>query len=86
VAASIRLGSENSFDFLPIRLPSDKKSLETHPQRGRSRPFVNPSLSEMKTLGKGCLAGWIANKWGGGCLGTIILFIIAYWLLTQVFG
>ena len=38
----------------------------------------------MQTLGKGCLAGWVANKWGGGCLGTIVLFFIVYWLLGYV--
>lgn len=27
------------------------------------------------------LAGIAAWKWGGGCLGTIIVFLIAYWLL-----
>lgn len=34
----------------------------------------------LKTL----LAGAAAWKWGGGCLGTILVFIIAYWLLGQV--
>lgn len=38
----------------------------------------------MKTLGKGCLAGWAANKLGGGCLGTIIVFLIVYYLLGYV--
>ena len=38
----------------------------------------------MNTLGKGCLAGWVANKWGGGCLGTIVLFFIVYYLLGYV--
>ncbi|MBA9074999.1 hypothetical protein GGR22_003176 [Flavobacterium gossypii] len=30
---------------------------------------------------KTILAGWGAKKLGGGCLGTIILFFIIYWLL-----
>ncbi|PKW20592.1 hypothetical protein CLV50_2752 [Flavobacterium lindanitolerans] len=30
---------------------------------------------------KTLLAGWGAKKLGGGCLGTIILFFILYWLL-----
>ncbi|MEZ0006445.1 hypothetical protein ABH942_001815 [Flavobacterium sp. 28YEA47A] len=30
---------------------------------------------------KTLLAGWGAKKLGGGCLGTIILFFIIYWLL-----
>ncbi|RZS65044.1 hypothetical protein EV199_5798 [Pseudobacter ginsenosidimutans] len=27
------------------------------------------------------LAGAAAWKWGGGCVGTILLFIFFYWLL-----
>jgi hypothetical protein len=27
------------------------------------------------------IAGYAAWKWGGGCLGTIALFVIIYWLL-----
>ncbi len=30
---------------------------------------------------RGGLAGLGAMKWGGGCFGTIIVFIILYWLL-----
>lgn len=30
---------------------------------------------------KTILAGWGAKKLGGGCLGTIILFFVIYWLL-----
>lgn len=27
------------------------------------------------------LAGYAAWRWGGGCLGTIIVFVLVYWLL-----
>ena len=27
------------------------------------------------------LAGAAAYKWGGGCLGGIVVFILVYWLL-----
>jgi hypothetical protein len=27
------------------------------------------------------LAGYGAYKWGGGCLGTIVVFLLIYWLL-----
>ncbi|MEO6070750.1 MAG: hypothetical protein ABIP31_09430 [Chitinophagaceae bacterium] len=27
------------------------------------------------------IAGWGARKLGGGCLGTIVIFFILYWLL-----
>jgi len=33
---------------------------------------------------RGCLAGAAAWKWGGGCLSTIIIFIIVYILLGHV--
>lgn len=31
------------------------------------------------------LAGYGASKLGGGCLGTILLFVLLYWLLGIVF-
>ncbi len=31
------------------------------------------------------LAGYGASRLGGGCIGTIIVFIILYWLLGYVF-
>lgn len=34
----------------------------------------------MKTI----IAGYAAKKWGGGCLGFIVIFIIVYFLLGQV--
>jgi hypothetical protein len=30
---------------------------------------------------RGLLAGAAAYKWGGGCFGTVIVFLIVYWLL-----
>lgn len=39
----------------------------------------------MSNLIRALLAGWGAKKWGGGCLGTIIVFLILYWLLGAVF-
>lgn len=39
----------------------------------------------MKNIGRGCLAGWAASKLGGGIIGTIILFVILYWLLGYLF-
>ena len=30
------------------------------------------------------LAGYGASKLGGGCLGTIIIFFLLYWLLGNV--
>jgi hypothetical protein len=39
----------------------------------------------MERIARGCLAGWGASKLGGGCFGTVIVFIILYWLLGYVF-
>jgi hypothetical protein len=35
----------------------------------------------MNKLFRGLIAGYGAKKLGGGCLGTIIVFIIIWWLL-----
>jgi hypothetical protein len=38
----------------------------------------------MRQVARGCLAGWGASKLGGGCLGTIVIFIILWFLLRGV--
>lgn len=38
----------------------------------------------MNKLIRGLIAGYGAKKLGGGCLGTIIVFFIIYWLLGNV--
>jgi len=35
----------------------------------------------MSKLFKGLAAGAAAYKWGGGCLGTVLVFVVVYWLL-----
>ncbi len=37
----------------------------------------------MNNFFKTILAGWGAKKLGGGCISTIIIFIILYWLLGK---
>jgi hypothetical protein len=39
----------------------------------------------MSKLFKGLIAGWGASKLGGGCITTIIVFILIYWLLGNFF-
>lgn len=39
----------------------------------------------MEKIARGCLAGWGASRFGGGCLGTILVFILLYWLLGFIF-
>ena len=37
----------------------------------------------MNKLIKGLIAGYGAKKLGGGCIGTIIVFVIICWLLCK---
>ena len=39
--------------------------------------------SYMNNLFRGLLAGWGAKKLGGGCISTVIIFLILWWLLGQ---
>jgi hypothetical protein len=39
----------------------------------------------MRTAGRGCLAGYAASRLGGGIIGTIVIFIIIFWLLGYIF-
>jgi hypothetical protein len=38
----------------------------------------------MRGIFRGLLAGYGAKKLGGGCISTIIIFLILYWLLGRV--
>ena len=40
-----------------------------------------PTPTPMNKLFRGLLAGGAAYKWGGGCFGTVLIFIIVYMLL-----
>jgi hypothetical protein len=35
----------------------------------------------MNRFFRAIIAGYGAKKFGGGCLGTIVVFVIIYWLL-----
>jgi hypothetical protein len=37
----------------------------------------------MNNIFKGLLAGYGARKWGGGCIGTVVVFIIIWVVLGQ---
>jgi hypothetical protein len=39
----------------------------------------------MRNIFRALIAGWGARKLGGGCLTTIIIFLILYWLLGGLF-
>jgi hypothetical protein len=50
--------------------------------------FIRSINKQMKNLVRAILAGIGAKKIGGGrcgCIGTIIVFLILYWLLGYVF-
>lgn len=38
----------------------------------------------MEGPARGCLAGLISWKLGGGVISTIIIFVLVFWLLGQV--
>ncbi len=42
---------------------------------------METTRSHMNKLFRGILAGAAAYKWGGGCLGTVLIFILVYTLL-----
>lgn len=45
-------------------------------------PSVHTSQPDpMNNPLRGLLAGAAAYKWGGGCFGTVIVFLLVYWLL-----
>ena len=60
----------------------------TQNKLARYLPFLQPSLSSIYNKTKNMrdwlrtlLAGAAAYRWGGGCLGTIVVFLIVYWAL-----
>jgi hypothetical protein len=38
----------------------------------------------MRRIFRGVLAGWGASKLGGGCITTIIVFLVLWWLLRGI--
>jgi hypothetical protein len=52
---------------------------ETHNGRQRAKSYT------MRNIFRALLAGYGARKLGGGCITTIILFIIIFWLLGYLF-
>lgn len=38
----------------------------------------------MRRIFRGLLAGWGASRLGGGCISTIIIFLILWWILRGV--
>jgi hypothetical protein len=45
--------------------------------------FPYQQIRKMNNLFRGLLAGGAAAKWGGGCFGTILVFVIVWLILGQ---
>jgi hypothetical protein len=43
--------------------------------------FETKKTNTMNKLIRALIAGWGAKKLGGGCIGTIVVFVIIYYLL-----
>lgn len=48
-----------------------------------SNQFKIINFPDMNNLFKGLIAGYGAYKLGGGCLGTVLVFVIIFMLLGQ---
>jgi hypothetical protein len=44
---------------------------------------ISKIISTMQNWLRALIAGYGAKKFGGGCLGTILVFVIIYYLLGQ---
>lgn len=49
------------------------------------RPARNVEEATLKNLFRALIAGYGAKKLGGGCISTILIFLLLYWLLGIVF-
>lgn len=54
-------------------------------RRHRRTRYPNAEERDVSKLIRALIAGWGAKKLGGGCLSTIVVFIILFWLLGYLF-
>ena len=66
------VGLEHPID--PFRVQSKMVATELDPTLRTER---------MNNLFRGLIAGGAAYKWGGGCFGTVLVFIVIWMLLGQ---
>jgi hypothetical protein len=45
---------------------------------------MEPEETAMRGLFRGLLAGYGASKLGGGCISTIVIFLLLWWLLKAI--
>lgn len=43
--------------------------------------FIPANYYTMRDWLRTLIAGYAGYKWGGGCLGSIVVFAVVYWLL-----
>ena len=55
---------------------------KARPENLKSKTLTHTN-KVMNNIFKALIAGYGAKKLGGGCLGTIIVFLIIFWLLGQ---
>ena len=46
--------------------------------------FIKIEKSTMNNFWRSLIAGYAGWKWGGGCFGGIVVFIIVFWLLGYI--
>jgi hypothetical protein len=79
----LRQAQAPTFDRLKHRTSTSS----SHTPTGRN--YVKPNhipphiLARMNNIFRGLIAGYGAKKLGGGCLGTVIVFVIIWMLLGQ---
>lgn len=76
-----------SFDSLRVHRALARTAIlfiSTHTRSISIDPSQCKGVNQMGLLRTG-LAGAAAWKWGGGIFGTIIVFVLAYWLLGIFF-
>jgi hypothetical protein len=65
--------------------PAPRLAHAVHPAPGPDHVHISERGHVMRGLLRTLLAGWGAKKMGGGCISTVIIFIILFWLLGYVF-
>jgi hypothetical protein len=53
--------------------------------RREAAPPQPESSERMSKILKALVAGYGAKKLGGGCISTVLIFILLYWLLGRLF-
>jgi hypothetical protein len=58
--------------------------MRTGAAAGTTGTTLQDRSTTMRGIFRGLLAGWGASRLGGGCISTIIIFLILWWILRGV--